>query len=134
MSKKDFNEFRFAGLNLMDASNKYLTMDRVSEDQNKIVVKISGSHLLQTRFGYALILDSKHVVFLKDWQVSENYFGNEVLLTREYFNVKEWGDFSDEFGEIPENLTFDRWLAAAKDQDDLVDEDGFKRNPVKWEK
>lgn len=31
-NKKDFNDFRFAGLNWRQQSNKYLTMDRVSED------------------------------------------------------------------------------------------------------
>lgn len=131
--KKEFNNFRFAELNWYEASNKYISMNRVSEDENKIVVKVGSSHLLQTKFGYALILDESHVVFLKSWQVSENYFGNEVLLTREFFNVKEWGDFSLEFSSIPENLSFDHWLECAKAQDALVDEDGMKLNRVKWE-
>lgn len=65
-------------------------MDRVSEDENKIVVKVADTHLLKTKFGYALILNANNVVFIKDWQVSQNYFGNEVLLTREYFIPKQW--------------------------------------------
>lgn len=132
--KKDFNEFRFAGLNMRDKSNKYLTMDRVSADETKIVVKVADSHILPTKYGYALILDENHVVFLKSWQVSSNYFGNEVLLNKEFFQVKEWGDFSNEFGSNEENLIWDTWVEIAKDQDALVDEDGFKINGVRWEK
>ena len=92
MSKKaDFNNFRFEGLNYKDASNKYYTMDRVSADESKIVVKVASTQIIETKFGYALILDYNHVVFLKSWQVSDNYFGIEVLLNKEYWNVKEWG-------------------------------------------
>lgn len=129
--KADFNDFRFEGLNWKQASNNYFTMDRVSADKNKIVVKVSNEHLLPTKFGFALILDYSHVVFLKSWQVSSNHFGNEVLLTREYFKVKEWGTHED-FGDEPENLTFDAWLEIAKEQNG-IDEDGEKINKVKWE-
>ena len=132
MAKKDFNEFRFNGLNFRQQSNKYLTMDRVSADETKIVVKVAESHLLPTKFGYALILDYSNVVFIKDWQVNKNWYGNEVLLTKEFFNVKEWGTH-EEFGEEPENLKFETWLNVAKQQDNLVDEDGYKLNPVRWQ-
>ena len=85
--KKDFNEYRFKELNYRNKSNKYLTMDRVSADETKIVVKVGDSHIIETRFGFALILDEKHVVFLKNWQVDSNYYGTEVILTKEYFTV-----------------------------------------------
>lgn len=130
--KKDFNDFRFSGLNYRDQSNKYFTMERVNADETKIVVRVGESHLLQTKYGYALILDCSHVVFLKNWQVSCNYFGNEVLLDKKYFEVKEWGEHYD-FGENAENLEWETWLNAAKEQSQ-VDEDGFKITPVKWEK
>ena len=129
---KDFNAFRFAGLDFKEKSNKYWTMERVSADETKIVVKTSTEQIVKTRYGYALILDEKHVVFLKDWQVSDNYFGVEVLLTKEYFIPKKWGEF-DEFEDNAENLEWTTWLEAAKDQSG-VDEDGFKLNPVSWEK
>lgn len=132
MSK--FNDFRFAGLNLRDKSNKYFTMDRVSADESKIVVKVADEHLLQTKYGYALILDCSHVVWLKNWQVDRNYYGNEVLLTKEYFVVKEWGDFSEHFCDEPDNLTWENWLNTAKVQDAALDEDGFKMNMVHWSK
>nr|DAL74857.1 MAG TPA: hypothetical protein [Caudoviricetes sp.] len=130
--KADFNDFRFDGLNWRQYSNKYLTMERVSDDKNKIVVKVADEHIIQTKFGYALILDHSHVVFLKSWQVNNNYYGTEVLLTREYFNVKEWGEHED-FDEEPENLDFNTWLETAKEQN-AADEDGVKLNKVHWEK
>lgn len=129
---KNFNEFRFEGLNHRECSNKYLTMNRTNADDTKIIVKVADSHILKTRYGYALILDWNHVVFLKDWQVDINYFGNEVLLTKEYWNVKEWGDFSDEFDEEPANLDWATWVEIAKAQDALVNNDGEKLNRVKW--
>ena len=124
MTKKDFNNFRFEGLEARQASNNYVTMKRVSEDKNKIVVRVGENHLQLTKYGYALILDNKHVVFLKHWQVSENYFTNEVILNRGYFNVKEWGDWED-FSEKPQNLEFENWLKAAQEQQ----ESGME---VKW--
>ena len=131
--KEEFNEFRFSGLEYRSKSNKYYTMNRVSEDENKIVVKVADDHLIKTQYGYALILDYSHVVFLKDWQVSCNYFGNEVLLQREFFNVKERGKH-DEFELNEKNLNYDYWLEAAKAQDAVVDENGIKSNRVNWEK
>lgn len=128
--KADFNDFRFDGLNWRQSSNEYLTMERVSEDENKIVVKVAPEHLMRTKYGYALILDYSHVVFLKSWQVSDNYYGTEVMLTRDFFNVKEWGEH-EAFGDEPENLTYDNWLKVAKEQN-AVDEDGFKINRVTW--
>lgn len=128
----NFNEYRFGGLDLRNKSNKYFTMNRVNEEETKIVVKVSDSHLLKTKYGFALILDCNHVVFIKDWQVDQNYYGNEVLLTKEYFNVKEWGDFSDEFDSIEENLCWETWLNTAKEQDAFVDEDGVQLNRVNW--
>ena len=137
MSKKtEFNDYRFSGLHYINASNKYLTMQRVSDDENKIVVKVADSHLQRTKYGYALILNFNHVVFIKDWQVSSNYYGNEVLLTREYFKVKEWGEFPDMCADPGENETFDEWLEVAKEQSYIVEEEGFcsPGNPVRWEK
>ena len=131
-NKKDFNDFRFAGLNWRQQSNKYLTMDRVSEDETKIVVKVADAHLSETKYGYALILDYSHGVFLKSWQVSKNYYGNAVLLTKEFFNVTEWGE-QEEFSDEPENLKFEEWLKTAKSQNEKA-EDGIRRNPVRWEK
>ena len=131
---KDFNEFRFSGLHLEEQSNKYLTMNRVSDDENKVVVKVGTDHLLKTKYGFALILNSTHVVFLKDWQVDINYFGNEVLIDKDYWLVKQWGDFSDVFDDSEDNLKFEKWLSVAKIQQEARDKDGDKINIVHWTK
>ena len=135
MSKKEFNEFRFSGLNARSLSNKYMTMDRVSEDGKKIVVKVGSSHLFPTKYGYGLILNHNHVAWLKTWQVSMNYFGNEVLLDEDYFKPVEWGTFWD-FDEGPECESFGHWLGVAEAQKFTIEEDGETKlgNPVRWEK
>ncbi len=121
----EFNNFRFAGLDWYQYSNKYLTANRISENLNKIIVKVGDNHLIQTKFGYALILDYTHVVFLTDWQVSRNYYGNEVLLNEDFFNVKEWGTHEN-FSENNENLSYQTWVEAAKAQETA-------ENIVRWE-
>lgn len=121
-----FNEFRFEGLDARKISNKYMTMKRVSGDKNKIVVKVGDAHILKTKFGYALILNAEYVVFLKDWQVDQNYYGNEVLLNKEFFLPKKWDDFSLEFGYEEDNLNWEEWLNTAIAQSENED------NAVRW--
>lgn len=112
-AKTKFNDFRFEGFELKRKSNKYFSLtSRVNNNESKIVVNVADEHLLETKYGYALILDKNHVVFVKDWQVSANFYGNEVVLDKKYFNVKEWGNFSN-FTEVPENLTWESWLNTA---------------------
>ncbi|MDO4432004.1 MAG: hypothetical protein Q4B80_01680 [Aerococcaceae bacterium] len=122
-----FNDFRFAGLDVKEDSNQYLTMKRVSEDKTKIVVRVGDDHLLKTKYGYALILSETQVVFVKDWQVSINYYGNEVILDKNYWVVKEWGNHEEFVGSDEENLNFEKWLNAAK----MQEEAGTK---VRWKK
>lgn len=124
MTKK-FNEFRFEGLDYKVHSNKYWTMNRVSEDEHKIVVKMADCHIVETRYGYAIILDAHHVAFVKDWAVSLNWYGNEVMFNKEYFNVKEWGDFSEDFEDDEKACTWESMLEIAKEQRDA-------ENLVKW--
>lgn len=133
MTKTNFNDFRFNGLDYKPYSAKYFTMKRVSSDESKIVVKVADVHLKKTKYGYALILDRTHVVFLKDWQVDRNYFGNEVLLQKEYYDIKEWGNH-EEFEDSEDYLSFDGWLKIAYEQDNLVDDEGMKMNKVRWRK
>lgn len=131
MPRRNFNDFRFAGLNWKKKSNKYLTMNRVSDDGQRIVVNVGNSHIMATIYGYALILDNTHVVFLKDWQVSQSCYGIEVLLQKEFFKVKQWGNYVD-FDDMPENLNFENWLEIARSQDAIAGENGVKLNTVKW--
>ena len=131
--KENFNDYRFGGLDYRPTSNKYFTMNRFNEEETKIVVKVASNHLVKTNFGYALILDKTHVVFLKNWQVSDNFYGIEVLLIKEYFIVKEWGDHQ-EFAPSDKFLSFENWVAVAKEQDQLTDSEGYQLNRVRWEK
>ena len=126
MSKK-FNEYRFEGLNYRSASNKYWTMNRVNDDETKIVVKVADCHLFETMYGYGLIIDEKHVVWLKSWAVSSNWYGNEVMLDKAYFNVKEAKKSFDDFDEEPESMDFAHWVEVAKVQQEAG-------NEVKWAK
>lgn len=121
-----FNEFRFDGLKCREVSNKYFTMSRVSEDENKIIVKVDDSHIVKTRYGYALILNAEYVLFLKEWQVDQNYYGNEVLLNKEFFIPKKWGDFSLVFEFEEDNLDWNEWLNTAIAQNNEED------NEVRW--
>lgn len=127
-----FNDFKFAGLDYKEASNKYLTMKRINAEETKCVVKIAPEHLIKTKFGWALILDRTHVIFLKDWQVSvSNYYGIEVLLDKIHFLVKNWG-VHEEFADDEEFLNFEKWVEIAKAQDELKNNDGWQINPVRW--
>lgn len=123
---KEYAEKKFPKMNARSETNNYWTMDRVGNDGNTIVVKTADSHLIKTKYGYALILDRENVVFLKEWQVNQNYYGNEVMLNKPYFNVKKWGNHLD-FGKDSENLKWETWLDVAKRQQDAG-------NQVKWEK
>lgn len=109
----DFNEFRFDGLEPRTASNKYYTMNRVSEDGERIVVKVADSHLFKSPYGYGLTLDKDHVVWLKNWAVSQNWYGNEVMLTKQYFNVKASKRSNANFDSEPQNLSFEHWRDVA---------------------
>ena len=132
--KNDFNNFRFAGLEYESASNKYFDIkNRISEDKEKCIVKVEPTNLIKTRFGYALILDRTRVQFLKDWQVSENFYGSFVLLTKKYWQPKSWGNHEN-FSEEDKYLVFNEWLAIAEEQDNSSYNDEGKKIAVKWAK
>lgn len=126
---KQFNEFRFDGLKQLGESNNYYTMKRVSDDEKKIMVAVGIDHLVKTKYGYALVLDRTHVVFIKDWQVDINFFNNEVILTKEYFNVKEWGEH-DFFSDNEEALNWEYWLNGAKAQDEASNYGHWRKKPL----
>lgn len=132
--KKGFFDFIFEGLDWEQKSNNYVTCKRVNEAEDKIVIKVGENQIYKTMYGYALILDVNHVVYLKDWQVSDNYFGKEVVLDKKYFNLKKTTkDLSCDFAENEELLKFENLVKIAKEQDSLINEDGLKLNAVRWE-
>ena len=103
MSKTNFNDYRFEGLDYKSYSKKYYTMKRVSDDETKIVVCVNSPRLLPTKYGWALILDLKHVVFLQDWAVNCTHFGN---------------GFHSFCKNEEEALDFQTWVNLAKEQDE----------------
>ena len=128
----DFEEKLFEGLNPKAISNKFLTMKRVSDNKEKVIVKLGEVQLYQTKYGYALILDRTHVVFIRDWQVNKNWYGCEVLINKSYWQPKEWGQWK-EFDEDESQLDFNTWVELAKAQDIMKDEQGEKVNRVHWQ-
>lgn len=63
-----FIEWLLRDLEYRKISNNYVTCKRFNETEDKIIVKVAGSHLFETQYGYGLILDARHLVFLKSWQ------------------------------------------------------------------
>ena len=115
MSDK-FNDFRFYDLDYYEVSTKYFTMNRINEDETKLVVNVADSHLFSTKFGWGLVLDRLHVLYLKEWQVDRNFFGNEVLLNKAFFKPRQ-GWEQEGFGDNPDALTWEYWLGVAKVQE-----------------
>lgn len=115
---RDFNKFRFEGLNYHTASKSYWSMNRINEEETKCIVNLAEEQVVPTRYGYAVILDRTHVVFVKDWQVSRGMYGKgyEVMFTEQYYTVKEWGNHED-FATAEHLDTFADMLAAAKEQE-----------------
>lgn len=123
-----FNEFRFAGLDWYkqstSKSSSYIHMNRVSEDGDKIVVRVDESHIKATRYGNVqLQLDKQHAVYLKQWQVeshTEPYKGAngfEVVLDKKFFTPKETKYADNNFLSDKSRLSFSHWRKVAEKQD-----------------
>lgn len=123
-----FNEFRFEGLDWYkqstSKSSSYLHMNRVSDDGDKIVVRVADSHIKPTRYGNVqLQLDKQHAVYLKQWQVESHTdpykgaFGFEVVLDRKYFNPKQTRYADENFPSDESRLSFSHWRKVAEEQD-----------------
>lgn len=123
MSKKDFNNFRFSGFDVYNRSNKYLsTKNRINNDETKAIIRIADVHIFKTQYGYGLIIDANHIVWLKEWQVSDNWFGIEILLDKNYFNVKESKkEFSDFFVDDENSMnSWEKVLDVARAQNECT--------------
>ncbi len=105
-----------------------LTGHHVSPDENNAVIVVGDNNIFKTPYGYAIILNAEHVVFVKDWQVwGMTRNGDYIInLNREFYKVKEWGDFSENFGYEKDNLlfTFEGVLTVAREQEASYN-DGF---------
>ena len=132
--KNDFNDFRFGDFGYEVKSNKYFKiLKRVSDNEEKCIVKIEPTNLIKTKYGYALILDRTRVQFLKNWQVNDNYYGYFVLLTKNYWNPKTWGE-RDNFIEEEKYLDFDEWIKVAKEQEKAAYNDEGDKIYAQWER
>ena len=119
---KGFQEEQFRKL-----SNKYTEFigKQVSDDKENAVVLISAEHVFTTRYGYGVIVDSSHVVWVKSWQVWGINLTNTayaINFSREFYNVKEYGDFSENFSDDLENSMlgdFEKVVKIAIEQAEL---------------
>ena len=119
---KGFGEEQFRKL-----SNKYTEFigKQVSDDKENAVVLISAEHVFTTRYGYGVIVDSSHVVWVKSWQVwgiNRTNTAYAINFSREFYNVKEYGDFSDRFSDDLESsmfCDFDKVVKIANEQAEL---------------
>lgn len=131
--RKDFNKFRFDGLDYQVHTVKYVTMDRVNADETKLIIRVVPEQIFKTQYGYGVHLNANFVLFLKEWQVDINMYGCEIMLTKEYFKPKEFG-FSKRFSDSKWDslLKWETWVKIAKLQDSKIDENGLKLQPVRW--
>lgn len=102
MANKFEKEFLFKGLRPTQESRKYWECNRVSDEEDKVVVNISRSSIFQTKYGYGLIVGQTKVVWVKSWQVlEENWYTpsgtKDVVLTKDYYKVV---DSTREFSDI----------------------------------
>ena len=131
MKRNEFNNFRFGDMGYKIHTIRYMTMNRVNEDKTKVVVKVDPRMLYKTKFGYAMHLNEKYVIYLKEWQVDMNPDGCEILLNKDYFKPVEYG-FSRGYQGYDHLLNWDTWVRIATKQDAALDLEGNKANEVKW--
>lgn len=83
-----FDNFRFSGLNYSMINAKTFTMDRVSADENKIVVRVSKNSVrfIKSKKRYKMMLNQTHCLYFKPWQVSILGDYAEILMNRNYFH------------------------------------------------
>ena len=124
---KNYKFKGFAEEQFRKISNKYtdFTGNQVSEDGNNAVILISDEHVFNTRYGYGVIVDASHVVWVKPWQVwgiNRTNTAYAINFARDFYTVKEYGDFSGNFCNDLENSMlgdFDKVVKIANEQAEL---------------
>lgn len=116
---KGFNYYR---------SGSYMVFDKqVSDDENKVIVKVDDEMLygfiskFNNRRTYMFKLDATHVVYLKEFQVFNGFYGTYVVLNKKYWNVKEIKNAFDDMSE-KEDLSFEKEVEIAKLQQAKTDD------------
>lgn len=79
------NSYRFDGLHCRSSGKGYYTMQRVSDDKDKIVLLVNAGQILKTARGYFFYLDYDTVIILEDWQLSKNINGYDIILFKNDF-------------------------------------------------
>ena len=123
----------FGSEQIQRVSNKYneLKGNHVSKDGNNAVVNISGEHVFRTQYGYGVIVDAEHTVFVKPWQVWGQNRANQgyvINFNKDYYNVKKYGDHSDKFSSDSKSAltSFDKVAKLAKEQEKFYKKQGIK--------
>ncbi len=129
----EFQNYRFEGLNWNKASNKYYSVEQYNKNSDNAIIRVSDDHLIKTQYGYGFKTDADNVVWLKDWQVNQNYFGNYVLANKKYWKESK-SKYSDNNllsydKSSPNRLdSFEKVKALAKEQSEHKES-----GRVRWE-
>ena len=122
--ENEYIEKRFPGMCAHEVSYNYWGMNRISDDGETIIIRISGEILLKTTYGFALPIASDTVIFLKDFQIHQNPEETNVILKKQYFKTSKWGNHPD-FEEMdPEKESWNYWLQVAKEQQKRDEKEG----------
>lgn len=118
----DFDAYRFGDMRPSRPSNKYYEVDRINKSGDKIIVTVPNDRVFQTKYGYGLVLNADHVLWLKNWQVGQaKYFNGSgydvqtnVLLQKQYFNPQKSNYERSDYSYEAKNLTWKEWESVAK--------------------
>ena len=117
----DFNEYRFKGFKYEDQSNKYWKFNsQVNNDGSKILVKIAPDNYFtytakSGHINYVIKLDRNHVAFIKWWQMFEGWYGDYMLIDKNYWRPVESNKPNEDMVEKAD-LSYDHLLEIAKEQ------------------
>lgn len=125
LSKKEkafLESYVFAGHDVDRISNSYLEASSVSRDGDHIILRVGDAHLRPTPYGQALHVTADKVVYVKDWQVSTDRSGNQVVaLSKKYWNVRPSNVIRDELtGASEKNTKWETWKQSAKKQKSVL--------------
>lgn len=118
----DYTYKGFGSEQMLKATNTYTSFlgSHVSKDKNNAVVLVDSMQVMKTKYGYGVVVDDKHTVFVKDWQVwGRNAENKHVVINfnRQYYNVKEWGNYSESWRKKSNLKTFDDVVKLARKQE-----------------
>lgn len=122
----NYEEQALKGFNYYN-SGKYMVFNNQVANNDKVIVKVADEMLygfiskFNNRRTYMLKLDAHHMVYLKDFQVFNGFYGTYVILDRKYWNVKKASKSFDDMIESAD-LSFDKEVEIAKDQQAAADD------------